>query len=104
MEVEHIRPAADGGTNNDDKTALACRACNLFKADALVAVDSSTQKTVRLFHPRTDAWEEHFTLDHKSGLVLGQTDIGRATVEKLRMNSERAVRARRLWIRLGLMS
>lgn len=35
-------------------------------------------------------------------LLEGRTAIGRATVERLQMNASMQVRARRLWIALGI--
>jgi hypothetical protein len=41
----------------------------------------------RLFHPRQDAWEEHFRLDRQNGEIIGLTAIGRVTVIELKMNA-----------------
>jgi hypothetical protein len=100
FEVEHIEPLARGGTDDAPNLALACRACNGSKYVATTAVDPTGLHEVRLFHPRVDTWSEHFTLDARTAEIVGQTAIGRATVERLQMNGPRAIRARRLWARL----
>jgi hypothetical protein len=38
----------------------------------------------RLFNPRTDDWQEHFTME--GFVIVGRTTVGRATVDALRMN------------------
>jgi hypothetical protein len=102
FEVEHILPISQQGPDEESNWALACRACNLHKADYLTGWDDLTQQEVKLFHPRFDRWEEHFRADPSTGQIHGITPVGRITVVKLRMNSALAVEARRLWIRLGL--
>jgi hypothetical protein len=102
FEVEHIRPQAEGGTDDEDNLALACRSCNIFKSSHLTGLDDATRADVRLFHPRRDEWEEHFEVVAKTRMILGRTDVGRATVTRLRMNRELQLNARARWMRLGL--
>lgn len=102
FEVEHIISLAFGGADDESNLALACRACNLFKLYFLTGFDDATQTEVSLFHPRRDRWEEHFLIDLETGEIRGLTDIGRATVQRLRMNTEVSVAARLQWMRLGL--
>ena len=102
FEIEHVIPLSRDGTRSVSNLALSCRSCNLRKAAHLGHVDPLTASEVRLFHPREDVWREHFDVDLESGLVLGLTAIGRATVDRLEMNSPTQRAARRLWIRLGL--
>lgn len=102
FEVEHIVSPASGGGSDEANLALACRSCNLHKSVHLDGPDQDTQGVVRLFHPRQDQWRDHFRLDFDSGRLLGLTSIGRATVNRLRMNSSAQIAARRQWIRLQL--
>jgi HNH endonuclease len=102
FEVEHIIPSAHEGVNEEFNLALACRACNLFKADRLHAVDELTHEAVCLFDPRRQRWEEHFHVEIDSGRILGTTPIGRATVMALQINRPTQLTARRQWMRLGL--
>lgn len=102
LEVEHIMPVTRGGEDNTANWALACRACNLYKAAHVSGSDPVSKTAVRLFHPRTDQWEDHFQVDPESGTILGLTPIGRATVARLSMNRRAQVAARQQWTRLGL--
>jgi len=102
FEVEHVVPASRGRSNEESNLALACRACNIFKADALTGYDPDSNSEVTLFHPRRDLWEEHFLVEADDGVIEGVTASGRATVARLRMNSELQIAARSAWIQLGL--
>jgi ketopantoate reductase len=98
MHVEHIDP--DGG-DHADNLCLACPTCNLSKARATTAPDPQSGAVVRLFNPRIDRWDAHFRWVQTATVVQGITPIGRATVERLRMNAPRVVVARRIWVRAG---
>jgi hypothetical protein len=102
FEIEHIISLALGGLDNESNLALACRACNLFKLAFIIGFDQVTGTEVRLFHPRQDRWEEHFSANQETGFIQGLTDVGRATVQRLRMNQPHSVTARLQWIRFGL--
>jgi len=102
FEVEHIRPQAEAGTGDEGNLALACRSCNLYKSAHTSGFDEVTQSTVRLFNPRLDAWGGHFEVAVETGVMRGLTEVGRATVSRLRMNREAQLRARLQWARLGL--
>src|SRR5438128_12391749 len=86
FEVEHIVPPRHGGTDDESNLALACRGCNLHKADHLNGPDAETQATVRLFHPRRDEWAGHFSVTEGTGEIVGLTPVGRATLARLQMN------------------
>jgi HNH endonuclease len=103
FEVEHITPQSRGGETTEDNLALSCRSCNLYKADFVSALDEVAQQEVALFNPRRDTWREHFTIIAETGEIEGLSQVGRATVSRLRMNSEAQVSARRQWLRLGLL-
>lgn len=102
LEVEHIVPVARGGNDTAANWALACRACNLYKAVHVSGRDPETDIVVRLFHPREDRWEDHFQIASESGEIVGRTSVGRATAIRLGLNSKTQVAARRQWMRLGL--
>jgi hypothetical protein len=102
FEVEHVVPISHDGVDEQTNLALACRSCNIRKANHLTGFDEITQKEARLFNPRIDSWEDHFGVAEESGAILGQTEIGRATVARLEMNSGTQSTARVQWMRLGL--
>ena len=98
MHVEHIRPS---GGDDLDNFCLACSNCNLSKAIALSAVDPVTETEISLFNPRQQVWSEHFAWIDDGVRVMGLTPVGRATVERLKMNRDRIVRVRRRWVEAG---
>jgi hypothetical protein len=102
FEVEHIVSSRHNGADIETNWALACRSCNVFKSDRIEAVDPGTGELARLFHPRLQAWDEHFELDAQRGAIVGTTPTGRATAAAMRMNHSTQIEARRQWIQLGL--
>jgi hypothetical protein len=102
FEVEHIIPIALGGTDTIENLALACRSCNLSKAAYVTGLDPESRTEIRLYHPREDSWELHFTVDVEHGELWGQTPTGRATILRLKINHPAQQAARQQWMRLGL--
>ena len=102
LEVEHIIPIARGGEDSTLNWALACRACNLYKATHIDGRDPMSEEIVHLFNPREELWEDHFQVALDGGELLGRTPIGRATVMRLGLNNPVQLAARRQWMRLGL--
>lgn len=98
FEVEHIVPLRDGGSNGPENLAIACRSCNVHKSSRRTGLDAVSGETVRLFDPRNDDWNGHFRIDLDRAEIVGQTPIGRVTVELLSMNAPRHVEARAQWI------
>jgi hypothetical protein len=98
MHVEHIDPQGD---DHPDNLCLSCPSCNLSKAQAIAAVDSQTMESVSLFNPRKQLWSDHFEWVDNIERLVGRTPIGRATVERFKMNRDRIVIARRIWIKAG---
>ena len=102
FEVEHVFPRSAGGDEDLENLALACESCNLYKSDSTHDWDEEENRQVALYHPRRDRWEEHFVYNSDTGAIQGLTAVGRATIARLRMNSDFQLRARRHWARLGL--
>jgi hypothetical protein len=88
--MDHIVPLSHGGSNAVENLALACFPCNRRKSDRQETMDPETGAAVRLFHPRQDQWTEHFIWSSDGLTIIGQTAIGRATVQALELNRERA--------------
>lgn len=87
FEVDHIHPRSRGGATSFENTALACPHCNSQKSDQVDGVDPVIAETVSLFHPRQQAWHDHFEWSVDSPyLLVGKTSCGRATVACLKMN------------------
>jgi hypothetical protein len=58
LEVEHIIPQAQGGSDDEDNLWLACRLCNNYKSDQVEGLDPQTGQRVRLFDPRRRGGKE----------------------------------------------
>jgi hypothetical protein len=99
MHVDHIDP---GGADTLDNLCLACGNCNLSKAQATTSIDPETGYQVQLFNPRTDVWNDHFEWMPDGIILKGRTSVGRATIERLKINQQRVVDARTLWVFAGL--
>jgi hypothetical protein len=102
FEVEHVCPTSRGGADDETNLALACRSCNLHKSDHVSGTDPESAAAVRLYDPRSDRWDDHFRVDLDRGELYARTPIGRATVDRLRINDPAQVLARQLWIKLRL--
>lgn len=101
MEIDHIVPESLGGQATEDNLCLTCMGCNRNKGAFHTAYDPETGQEVPLFNPRTQNWHEHFRWDDSDTKLLGLTPTGRATVERLKINREKAVAARALWVKAG---
>jgi 5-methylcytosine-specific restriction endonuclease McrA len=92
LHVEHIIPRIHGGNDDVDNLALACIDCNLHKGTNLTGIDPETNEITQLFHPRRQAWEDHF--DWNGIYLTGKTAAGRTTIRVLNINSEDQVALR----------
>ena len=73
FEVEHMVPTRRGGDDTESNWALSCRSCNLHKSDHQEAIDPQTGAIVPLFQPRLQRWDEHFSVEESTGILLGLT-------------------------------
>jgi hypothetical protein len=101
LSVDHIIPAAQGGSTEFDNLCFCCRQCNEFKGANTAGLDPVTGNELPLFHPRRDSWEEHLTWDGSNSRLVGLTATGRATVVTLNMNNDIIVLARQRWVSAG---
>ena len=92
FHIEHVVARQHGGADDASNLALACDRCNLYKGPNLAAIDPDSGRVVRIFHPRTDAWDDHFEI--AGAAIVGRTPAGRATVGLLRMNAVARLRLR----------
>lgn len=104
FEVEHIIPSSLGGSDTVDNLALACRACNLSKADFRSGIDETNGSEIPLFHPRNEQWSDHFQTNSGTAELVGLSPTGRVTLKRLKMNDSTGVTARRFWIQIRLFS
>ncbi len=86
FQIDHIVAEKHGGETVASNLALACPHCNLYKGPNIAGVDTASGQVVRLFHPRSDVWNEHFRFE--AARIIGKSPIGRVTVQVLAMNAE----------------
>jgi hypothetical protein len=84
FQIDHIVARKHGGDDREENLALACTACNNHKGPNIAGLDRISGVLTPLFHPRRDRWSDHFAW-HGPELV-GQTAIGRTTIDVLAMN------------------
>ncbi|MBZ0299126.1 MAG: HNH endonuclease [Anaerolineae bacterium] len=93
FHIDHIVPVKHGGSDDVDNLCLACYNCNAYKSHDLTGFDPVTGEITRLYHPRTQAWSDHFAIRNNLQIV-GLTPEGRATVSVLKMNLEERLESR----------
>jgi 5-methylcytosine-specific restriction endonuclease McrA len=97
--IDHVIARQHKGETNLENLALCCGRCNSHKGPNIAGIDPVTRKLVRLFNPRTDRWEHHFSW--QTALLGGLTPIGRATIEVLAINHPYRVAVRKLLMAAG---
>ena len=100
FSVDHIVPRSRGGTDDLNNLAFACLGCNGRKSIAITEPDPITGEDVRLYNPRLDKWKTHFAWSPDFLYLFGLTPIGRATIERLKLNREGVVNLRRALYKL----
>jgi hypothetical protein len=103
LSIDHLHPQSLGGTDTPNNLALACRRCNERRYNFTTGVDPDTDTQVPLFNPRQHLWSDHFIWSSDATRMLGKTEIGRATCDRLDLNDERRhdrfiQSARRMWL------
>ncbi|CAN5624334.1 hypothetical protein BH11PLA2_BH11PLA2_35440 [soil metagenome] len=91
-QVDHIRAHQHHGTDDETSLVWSCPYCNSHKGPNIAGIDPETDQLVRQFNPRTDIWDDHFTIQ---GLrILGLTPIGRVTEALFGMNDDVRIKLR----------
>lgn len=99
-QVDHIIAVQHGGSDDGENLCLCCIRCNLKKGPNIASRDPDTGVVVLLYHPRQQAWSDHFRLD-ADGFIQGMSSEARATAELLDMNDAERARLRALLLRRG---
>lgn len=94
FQIDRATSQKHGGITAPENLALTCFYCNSYKGSDIAAIDPDTGRIVRLFHPRKDRWDKHFSWAGPT--LTGRTAIGRATIHLLWINHPMAVEIRRL--------
>lgn len=92
FHCDHIIAEKHGGRSDESNLAWACFRCNMRKGPNIAGLDPVSGALVRLFHPRQDAWDEHF--EWGGPWLRGKTAIGRATLTVLEVNDADVVAVR----------
>src|SRR5207247_1893881 len=87
------------GQTNETNLALACYHCNSAKGPNIAGIDPISGIVSPLYHPRHDAWHEHF--ERHGAWLFGRTPQGRATIQVLGINEPDAVSLRESLIEEG---
>ena len=106
LQIDHVIPlsrrrrsvleTASAAVDALGNLAAACAHCNRLKGDSTTGRDPLSGREVHLYHPRRDAWDQHFAWSTDYLRVLPLSEIGAATISRLRMNDRIIVRQRRL--------
>jgi hypothetical protein len=98
--LDHVIARQHGGTTRFENLALCCGRCNQFKGPNIAGIDVDTGNIARLFNPRADVWADHFS--YQGVILVGKTDIGRATVVVLAINGLSRIATRSALRQCGL--
>lgn len=99
FHLDHIISRKHGGEDTLDNLAYACPHCNQHKGTDLATIIEHTDDLVRLFHPRKDSWEDHFSVE--GGEIIGETRIGTGTSKLLQFNEYNRLLLRNLLAEAG---
>ena len=98
-ELDHIVASKHRGVTTADNLAYTCFPCNRYKGSDLSSIDPVSGQVARFFNPRTDYWEQHFSI--RKGIILPRSDIGRVTTQLLRFNLNDRIFRRQALYSLG---
>lgn len=101
FSMEHIIAVSRGGTDDPENLAFSCQGCNNKKYNHELAIDPATGQDVPLYNPRLHVWADHFCWDENFTLILGTSPIGRAAVDRLKLNRTGVVNLRKVLVERG---
>ena len=98
FHIDHIIARKHGGHTTAENLAISCFGCNNQKQSDIAGIDPEgpPDVPVRLFHPRTDSWEDHFAWD--GPVLIARTAVGRVTLYVLGINLPHRVALRKTLI------
>jgi hypothetical protein len=89
LTIDHYHPRSLGGSDHPDNLLYSCPRCNGYKADYF----STHIEDPRLWNPRREPFAEHF-LVLGNGFLQPRTDVGRFTLQRLRLNRPQLIASR----------
>jgi hypothetical protein len=102
FHVDHIIAEKHGGPTESANLAWACFSCNSHKGPNIAGLDPLTGNLTRLFHPRSDIWNEHFAFE--GAWLRGITDVARTTIAVLNMNDADSIAVRQALTEEGIFN
>jgi len=93
FETDHVISRKHDGPTTLDNLAWTCACCNRNKGTDVGTLVGNPARLTRLFHPRQDAWAEHFVLQQV--VIEGLSDIGVGTSRLLKLNEDARLKERR---------
>jgi hypothetical protein len=93
--LDHIIPESSDGPTATANLALCCYGCQQQKLAFETGIDPASKKQSRIFHPRRQRWTRHFRWSNDNLRIVGLSRVGRATIERLAMNNDRQIEARK---------
>ncbi len=87
LTIDHHRPLAYGGTENDENLVYCCPRCNQHKGAYWHEIHAPH---IRLLHPLDDELTQHLS-EQQDAQLLGQTSEGVFYIERLHLNRPQLV-------------
>jgi hypothetical protein len=101
LEIDHIIPRVDGGSDSTENLCLACRLCNSYKSFQTSGYDLETSQKIALFNLRKQHWLDHFNWSESGIYVIAKTACGQVTIDALQLNNSYAVTVCTAWVSVG---
>jgi HNH endonuclease len=92
FQVDHVIAQQHSGETVLENLAWSCLHDNKHKGPNIAGIDPVTKQLTALFHPRRQNWKRHFVWN--GAMLVGRTQIGRATIRVLAINDPDAVELR----------
>jgi len=90
LTLDHYRPRAAGGSDDQDNLVYACVRCNQYKGDFWPnSIDLAHGR--RVLHPGADDIASHVVTDEDTGYLHGLTPTGVFHIALLRLNRPQLV-------------
>lgn len=94
-QVDHVVSEKHEGPTEESNLALACSDCNRRKGSDIGSIVPESGRFVRLYNPRADVWDEHFTFEERVLSIVPLSEIGTVTVRVLGLNDPHRLLERR---------
>ena len=93
LTIDHYRPLAKGGGEDENNLIYACMKCNQFKGD-FWPDDEQIEQETRILHPFLDDLSAHLVVNVQTGYLEPITKAGKFHIGLLRLNRPQLVEHR----------